>query len=145
MPLSVARLANWRSALHSAVLSAAGRPFVWGENDCVTFMGDCYLAQTGRDLIAPYRDRYSTAAGALRVIRATGAQDLLELVGRHMAPIERGPAFAQEGDVAMIPTEALEGGVGWACGIILGARIGVLAPTGYGTVDRRQAGYAFRI
>ncbi len=41
--------------------------------------------------------------------------------------------------------ETGESGVDLACGVFLGARIGVLTPVGYGTIERRLAVHAFKV
>lgn len=135
------RLEHWRRDLYAAVGRAAASPFNWRSNHCVTFIGDGILAQTGIDIIGPFRDRFDDAAGARRMIRESGACNLLELVGRYLKPCP--PAACLEGDVVMLETAA--GGVGFACGLILGSRIGVMAPTGYGSIDRGLAQYGFKI
>jgi hypothetical protein len=134
---------GWRTALFAVVTDAMGRPFKWGSNDCVTFAAGCIQAQIGIDRLAAYRGKYTTAAGALRVIKQAGHASLLDMLKAELGePMDLPKAHV--GDVALLASDA-PGGVGWACGIFLGERVGVMAPAGYATIERRLAQYAFKV
>lgn len=88
-------------ALSKFLRAAAGRPFSYGEHDCLLWLGDCVMMQTGIDPAAPWRWRYSTKAEALRfVVEAGGMAALIETalkpIGRHRR--ESG----KRGDIAIV-------------------------------------------
>lgn len=78
------------------------RPWAWGACDCCFFAGEWIFAATGRDPIAPYRGRYSTAIEARRLIVAAGG--LSGLLDPEMARCGfRKTAAPQTGDIAVVP------------------------------------------
>ncbi len=97
------------------------------------------LAITGVDCAAQFRGEYSTAAGALKTMKAAGFDNLADLVATMLPEIH--PSQAHIGDIAAIPHE---GPFGYALGVVNGERIFVLRETGLGTVGLLDAKRAFR-
>lgn len=135
------RLTDWRSRLHAemAVARESG-PFVWGTNDCCTFVARCVEACTGVDYRSQFPSDYSDQAGALAAIESSGFEDLPALIASLFEECQ--PPFAHEGDIAVIPRP---GHPIDALGIFSGERIFVLGMTGLATMPRRAATRAFRI
>lgn len=135
------RLKDWRHRLHAAIEERRRRPFDFASGvDCALMAADCVLAMTGEDLAEPFRGRYSTEVGAMRVIRNEGFADLADLVAARLEEID--PVRACVGDVAFIPDDSCFGG---ALGIVIGEQVAVLHIDGIGVVDRTQMSKAFRV
>jgi hypothetical protein len=79
------------------ITSHLGRPFKWGEHDCVLFAVGWLEHATGRDYLSPYKP-WSTALEAARKVADSGGLDAL--FDAELEPIE--PNFAVDGDLAII-------------------------------------------
>ncbi len=91
---------NWEAALRARVELARDRLFEWGANDCALFAADCVEAITGFDLAAAFRGKYTTAAGARRMLMRYGEGSLEATVTALLgAPVA--PALARRGDVVL--------------------------------------------
>lgn len=135
------RRPDWRTRLHEAVEAARREPFSWETgNDCAMFAANCVLAMTGEDPAARYRGRYTTAHGALRVVREAGFADLADAAADLLEEIH--PSQARVGDVAMVP---VDDALGWSVGVVIGEQVAVLTPTGIGSASRSLATKAFRV
>lgn len=135
------RCDDWRARFDAACDLMRAKPFSWGENDCgVGLAGNLALALTGEDVAAPWRGRYTTATGALRVLRNDGFAGLADLVGSLLpeCPVSR----LRIGDIAAIPTDDQ---FGFALGAVNGERIFVLTEAGFGTVDLMAAKRGFHV
>lgn len=119
----VSRLPDWRPRLVAFLTAAQRAPFRPGQHDCALFAAGAVAAMTGQDYAAPYRGRYTTIRGGIRVLRADGFADHIALAAHHLP--ERPVAFARAGDLAVVPTED-----GPALGVVQGAGIYVLSPAG---------------
>ena len=128
---------DWRSRLLRYASDAARRPFAYGRHDCALFAAGAVAAMTGEDPAAAWRGRYTTFRGGLRVIRKSGHTDHIAAAAAWFAEIP--PAFAQVGDLAVVPGDA-----GPALGVVAGAHVWVLRPDGLGTVPLTDAVRAFR-
>lgn len=94
------RAENWPEILLATVEDRRSKPFAWGENDCALFAADCVLAMTGEDFAAPFRGRYSTAAGSLKALKKFGGGSLESTATAALGePIS--PRLAQRGDVVL--------------------------------------------
>ncbi len=62
------RVKEWLARTIEVVEERRFVPFKWGKNDCVTFVCDVLLAQTGIDYWASFRNTYSTEFGANKVM-----------------------------------------------------------------------------
>ena len=137
MRRDLSRLRSWRARLGRYLAVEAGRPFAWGESDCVLFAAGAVEAMTGVDPAAPWRGRYRTERGAWRVLRRAGFRDHLEAAAAVLPQIPAGAA--REGDLAVVG-EGREATIG----IIVRDHVVCRADTGVRLVSRRQASRAFR-
>lgn len=115
------RHTDWFQRLTHYLADAAAKPFVEGEHDCALFLAGGVKAMTGVDYAAPYRGRYTTTRGGLRILRWDGFRDHLALAEHHLKP--KPTAFLNVGDGAVVETEE-----GPALGIVQGENIYVLTP-----------------
>lgn len=144
----VRRLPDWRRRLERLIDGIERDAFAYGAADCGPgWAGAAVEAVLGVDIAAPYRGRYSTAIGALRVMQGAGFDNLGDMFGALLAaaaggPCEIHPSAARLGDVMAIPDE---GAFGFSLGICNGERILVRRLDGKGTVDRLAATMAWRL
>jgi hypothetical protein len=122
--------------LTAYVARVARLRFQWGQHDCAIFAAGAVEALTGRDLAAPYRGRYSTMRGGLRVIRRDGFADHAAYFAAHL-PEKTRPT---PGDLAVIPTPD-----GPAMGVVQGAHVYVLSPEGLRLVPLAAAQRFFEV
>lgn len=132
------RLSDWRQRLVGYLHQARATPFAYGRHDCTLFAADAVQAMTGEDLAAPFRGRYTTLTGGLRVLRKAGFADNTAMVASLFA--ECAPIMAQPGDLAAIKTDA-----GDALGVVQGEAVYVLGPSGLSLVPITSAHRAFRV
>ncbi|MBD3785629.1 MAG: hypothetical protein IE922_01485 [Sphingomonadales bacterium] len=139
--MSLTRVDNWRAAFAAEVERLRRLPFAWGTHDCgVGLAGNLTLALTGVDVAAPWRGRYTTQAGALRVLRNDGFSTLGDLVAS-VLPEHDHRSRARVGDVGAIEAEAF----GHALCVVDFDRVHVLTPDGFGTLDRTAMVRAFKV
>lgn len=103
--MGLQRTPHWaRRELHAFLLARADEPFAWGKNDCCLFPADAILAMTGVDLAKDFRDKYSDAAGAMRLIAGvTGGKSVGDAAAwcaaqQGLVELEH-PRCAQRGDL----------------------------------------------
>ena len=78
-----------------------GRPFAWGDNDCILFAIGWLEHATGRDYLSPYKPWASAAEAIRKVAAAGGLEPLFD------AQLERiNPHMAVDGDLALIDRTA---------------------------------------
>ncbi|MDQ1847664.1 hypothetical protein Q9299_05125 [Gemmobacter fulvus] len=121
--MTLIRLPDWQSRLRRWIGTVAGQPLIAGRHDCCLFGAGAIEAQTGVDIAAPWRGRYSTFAGGRRILRKAGYADHLALIAAHLP--EAHPAEALPGDIAVVPGEG-----GDAVGVVQGAGVYVLTQSG---------------
>lgn len=129
---------DWRTRLIAYMHDTVRRPFEEGVHDCALFAAGAVEAMTGEDYAAPYRGRYSTTLGGLRILRKDGFEDHVALAASHCEEIP--PAFACPGDLAVIPTDD-----GPSLGVVQGERVYCLLPNGLGLEPLSSATRAFRV
>lgn len=135
------RVADWRIRFDAEIDNIRRIPFAWGKHDCAVSLGARMVkAITGEDIAAEYRGRYKTAAGALKLLRKHGFDDLESLVASLFPEIP--VSFARIGDVVVIPSDDE---FGCSIGVVNGERIFVLREDGLGTVDLLRAKRAFKV
>ncbi|WP_347268186.1 hypothetical protein [Paracoccus sp. (in: a-proteobacteria)] len=117
------RLPDWQVRLQAWLHEIDGRPIEPGRHDCCLFGAGAVEAQTGIDLAAPWRGRYTTMAGGQRLLRRAGHEDHAALIAAHLPDVH--PAFAREGDLALVETPQ-----GPAVGVHQGSAIYVLTEAG---------------
>lgn len=132
------RLPDWKPRLIAWLTSIAGTPFAPGTHDCALFVAGAIHAMTGEDPAAPFRGRYTTVRGGLRVIRDAGFGDPVEMVASRLEEVA--PLMAQVGDIAVVDTPE-----GPALGVVAGAEILVLGLDGLGAVPLVEGKRAFKL
>jgi hypothetical protein len=135
------KLSYWRPSLTAYLVQCRARPFKWGEHDCALFVCGAIEAMTGEDLAKPYRGRYRSAAGGLKLIKKDGYKDHAEFAAALLTELDH-PSQAAAGDIIAYQ---VEGGTGIALGIVNNDRSYVLAPDGITTVPTLSAVRLFRI
>jgi hypothetical protein len=133
------RRPGWEHRLVEAIEAARGLPFSWGRHDCATFAFDLRRDLTGcYDVAALWRGHYTTARGAVRVMRRLGWQSLeaagRDLLGEPLPSVH----LAQRGDLVLANT-----GLGF--GVCLGARAAGIAPEGLVLAPLSSCAFAWRI
>lgn len=94
---------NWPTALHRLIIDNQNTPFAWGTFDCCTFAADAVKAQTGIDPDEPYRGKYSTSAGALKIMKQSGAGDIESTMRQQLGePVDVSPS---RGDICLFEGE----------------------------------------
>lgn len=96
------RYLDWKARLVDFLAEVPGYPKAYGQFDCALFTFGGVAVMTGLDLSAPYRGRYATLREGIALLRRDGFRDHIALVGAHFDKIA--PAFAQAGDVAVMPS-----------------------------------------
>lgn len=132
------RHSDWKDRLQTHLHGLRLTPFRIGRHDCALFAAGCVEAMTGTDFAAPYRGRYATLRGGLRVLRRDGFTDAVALAEHHLVEVH--PAFAREGDVAVVPTDD-----GPALGIVAGDILYLLRPDGLGIHPRDAMTRSFSV
>lgn len=146
--MSSERHYQWRERFKSVTDKAQTTPFIWGENDCCTFVLECIEAVInkppayfGYDVLLGSYNSPEQAIFAIRSNKAAGAKNLVELVERKLKEIH--PSQAHIGDIAVMETN--EGFTGYALGIFIGERVMFLHKDGAGTIDRSGVQRAFSV
>ncbi|SDX54258.1 DUF6950 family protein [Allgaiera indica] len=130
---------DWMQRLSNYIGRHSRAGFRYGELDCALFAAGAVAAMTDEDLSAPYRGRYKTLTGALRVLRKAGHRDHIALVDSLFEAVP--PAFAHPGDVVCVDTED-----GPALGVLQGPKIYLLTEAnGIQTRSRLDAVKAWRV
>lgn len=141
MTSELTRLPDWRRRFEEAIDEIKARPFDWESHECGTGLaGRLAFALTGVDCAAEYRGTYHSAAGAFRVMREAGFDNIGDLVASILPEVH--VSEASVGDIAAIPDDSL---FGFALGVVNGERIFVLRENGLGTVDLLDATRAFKV
>ncbi|MGR3599196.1 MAG: DUF6950 family protein [Heliomarina sp.] len=115
------RLPDWQRRLVDYLGASVRQPFKEGVHDCALFLAGGVEAMTGVDYAEPYRGRYRTTPGGLRILRRDGFEDHVALAAHHLK--EKPVAFGCPGDGAAVPTRD-----GLALGIVQGESIYLLMP-----------------
>lgn len=135
------RLDDWRGRLAAEMDRQRRDPFVWGDHDCaIGFACGIVFALTGEDLAAPYRGRYRTATGALRLLKDVGAESLGDFVAQHFEEIH--PSQARVGDLGVVPSD---GPISEAICMFDASGVVVMTEQGHGRLPRDAAFRAFRV
>jgi hypothetical protein len=99
---------HWHTrAFDTFLRERAEMPFAWGSNDCALFAADAILANTGTDIAADFRGKYTTQLGALRTIQeVTGGTSVADAAAycavKHGLTEHIHPLMAQRGDLVVI-------------------------------------------
>jgi hypothetical protein len=100
------RYHDWSSRLHAYLEANQNTPFAYGTFDCLSFAAVAVESMTGMDIMAPFRGRYTTHLGAMRIAKRTyGVATVPEVVAAMMTEhgwAEVPQAFAQRGDLCLV-------------------------------------------
>ena len=111
-------------AIDGAISSWCEVPFNWGSSDCILSIADIVQVRFGYDPAAPYRGRYRTMRGALRVTKPDGgfAGAVIGAALRH-GWLAIPASEARDGDVGLVRCEkglrigVIKRGPRWLCRI----------------------------
>jgi hypothetical protein len=104
------RLDNWPARLDTVVETRRNSPFWWGVNDCMLWPADVVLALTGKDPAVEFRNSYSTATAAMRIVKKHGGME--QLISKQLGFEPSLDIFPMRGDVVLFgPESKLCGGV----------------------------------
>lgn len=98
-----------------------GKPFVFGQTDCLNLVRFLLVHMGRRGLPVP--PRYSSALGARKALKAQGVDTLAELLDKHLEPIA--PAEMLPGDICQVAAEAGDDddGFGETLAVSLGQKV----------------------
>lgn len=131
------RVVDWRSRLTEYMADVSRVQFRPGRHDCALFVAGAVKAMTGVDHARGWRGYRSLATGQ-RKLEAKGFADHIALIASILPEIT--PIMAQVGDVAVV-----DGHDVLALGIVQGAFVYVLRPSGAGLVPLTDVKKAFRV
>ncbi|MBZ9980393.1 hypothetical protein LB521_04430 [Mesorhizobium sp. BR-1-1-8] len=100
--LTLTRLPDWDRRLARLVSGIKDVPGVWGESDCLLTAAAGIEAVTGEDIMAPWRGRYTTEAGAARLMRKEGCENVEDVLGKFFGLPPIGRLLARRGDVGVV-------------------------------------------
>lgn len=132
------RRPDWRARLTAYMAEVAARSFRPGTHDCALFAAGAVEAVTGVDLAATWRGTYRSLAEGRAALGARGYADHIELAAAWCPEVA--PSFAHIGDLAVLPGED-----GDALGVIQGAHVYALRPSGLALVNRLHIKRAFSV
>lgn len=121
--MTLVRLPDWQARLRRFLRTNHGRPLEPGRHDCCLFGAGAVEAQTGVDLAADWRGRYSTFRGGYRMLRRAGYADHVAFIAAHLP--EARITSVRAGDIAIVPSEE-----GDAVGVVQGEAVYVLGLDG---------------
>ena len=122
------RLENWESRLFAFIESRKKTPMQWGTDDCFMLVVGAIKAMTGVDPKKAHPDArligsYDTPNEGYRTLRNYSGKGLVEtcsMFANKMGMAVKDKAFASRGDVAIVETETVIGGVREVMGVVLG-------------------------
>lgn len=103
--------APFAAAIAAALKRSCASAVVWGRDDCLMWLADIYLEATGVDPAGPWRGRYASRAGALRLLGAGGVRAAVHDAARRMGWQPVAPDQAEAGALGLIETEDGPAGV----------------------------------
>lgn len=83
------RYSDWHGRLDRFLIANRMTPFEWGAWDCSLWVASAIEAMTGVDIAADFRGKYSTAAGAIKIVLSFSA----EASSEQLVPSDPGPAW----------------------------------------------------
>jgi hypothetical protein len=138
---TIQRRGDWHSRLNAFVDGVKRMPFDWATNNCGEhFAFGAVKTMTDVDIGSHYRGRYTTAAGAVRVMRKDGFDNLGDLVASHLPEIH--PSRARLGDLAAIPDDSP---FGFTLGVVNGETVLMLGEHSMAVVPISQAARTFAV
>ena len=139
LDLLFTRRPDWRVRLSDYLALVAPAAFRPGQHDCAMFAAGAVEAMTGKDPAADLRGTYRSLAAGQAALVAAGYADQVAFVADLFPEIPA--AMAAVGDLAVMDGE----GAGMALGVVQGAAVYVLRPSGLALVNRLHIQRAFRV
>ena len=106
------RVPDWEPRLAAYFDTCAATPFAYGHHDCCLFGAGAIQALTGTDAGQAWRGKYSTEAGAARLLKRRGFERIDGPFTQLLGP-PLGPLMAARGDIV---SDGVNIGVMWAGG-----------------------------
>lgn len=133
----LAKRRDWRRQLDEFLAHRQDMPFLWGVRDCALFAADAVAAMTGVDVAAAWRERYSTARGAARILRGRRLADFaVEVLGTPLL----NPLTARYGDIGIVLLSP-----GQTLGVVTGPHVACQGSSGIVLVPIRNVSMAWRL
>ncbi|MPZ41606.1 MAG: hypothetical protein GEU95_26885 [Rhizobiales bacterium] len=130
---------NVRKVLTEVLRAERGKPFVWGESDCLMTAAAFAQAVTGDDPVAHLRGRYDSEFSWKRVMVEEGWRDMGDVAASIFREVP--VAMSRAGDWARVTNEDGSDGLG----VVVGDLIAVRSLVGLGYVPLLRARRAFRV
>jgi len=143
------RFNDWQQRLFVAIAARNAARFKYGGHDCCLAASDLINAFTDVDLMEDFRGQYKSAAGAFRLMRKYGFNDLIATLAHHI-PKNGGKALksvlkAGTGDLVTTDLALHDECLGQACGVVVGSTAIFPASIGWVHLPRRDWRTAFKI
>jgi len=117
------RVQAWAVELALVIEKHGGLPFQYGVSDCGVLAADAVYAVLGEDILKPYRG-YKTKAGAGRILRKNGCENVGELFAKHFK--EGDKSAAMRGDIGVVDFNGeVAGGVFTGSGFVCKSEMGI--------------------
>lgn len=98
--IKLSRKENWPKILAEYIRKKQGKKFVWGKNDCCTFVAGSVKLMTGHDFYKEFRGTYNDEDSAREALKTIGNGSLYQVLLKNFGktiPV----AYAQRGDIVM--------------------------------------------
>ena len=99
-----ARVPNWEIELTNFAVGEVGRPFIWGETNCVSLALRAFDSYLGTEFHKRWRHYMSTATRAAAFSRSEGLDGIVERLRSVGMQVVR-PNFERTGDVRFCMTD----------------------------------------
>jgi hypothetical protein len=134
------KLKGWEGRLTTYLSEVAAKPFRPATLDCGLFFADAVQAMTGEDIAKPFRGKYRTIEGGIKIAQKLGFDNHVEYVASLFEELPS-KLMAQRGD----GVEILDVDGSPALGIVQGAGVYVMGLDGLTIHPLSSAVRAFRI
>lgn len=131
------RFEDWPERLNNKLQELKDKPFEWGTHDCCLFAANIALELTGVDYADIFRGRYTTAVGAMLLLKPyPGVEGYVTSRLGESIPV----GMAQRGDVVTIETKH-----GVALGVCDGLLSAFVSPSGLIWVKTQECLNSWRV
>lgn len=118
-PVIPARKPGWEHAYAEKLQALVDMPFSWGKGDCIARVLDLCEAMTGVNPLPVSQRRYSTAAGAAKVMKRLGFESVGHALGAVFSEVAK--SKARRGDCGVADVR-IAGEIVEAAFIVMGAQ-----------------------
>lgn len=124
---------DWKTRFSNYLPHVINKPFKWGAQDCCMFAADSIYVMTGIDILEEYRNKYSSAKGAQKILDEHGGtlSKFLTVVCRKHGLKKAEPNIAQNGSLCLIKTD-----IGDAAAILWNGKVWAQGPDGVITAPK---------